>query len=165
MARGSIYYITTNKDDQVRHFNEEMFYDRLDLYGIDYVQDVDETESVHSLQWMRDMFRQMGAGTFDGEDVKSRHFAFSFCFHDMENARKYYFGPKLEKLKKEVAELDLFKVVKSAPCLDMILNDTCDDMVVLMNKGSEDTLTFDNLIRQLEPDTTYYVFERTVLMH
>ena len=61
----------------------------------------------------------------------------------MENARKDYFGPKLEKLKKEVAELDLFKVVKSAPCLDIILNDTCDDMVVLMNKGSEDTLTFD----------------------
>lgn len=165
MARGDIYYITTKKDDQARYFNEGMFYDQLDRYGLDYVEDRGKDQSVETLHYLSDMLRQMGAVITDGTDLTDRHFAFAFCFHDREKAQREYFEQKLEKLKKEVAGLELSKVIKSAPCLDMILNDTYTDMVVLSEEPSGSTMTYDDFIRRIKEGVTYYVFECTVLMH
>lgn len=162
MARGDIYYITTKRDDRASHFEESLFYDQLDRYGLDYVEGRDEEQSKDPLRYLKEELEKMGAAV---SEEKGTQFAFSFRFPDLEKTRKEYFGPKLEKLKKEAAELDLETVIRRTPCLDMILNDTYSDMVMFTDDLSESTVTFDDFIRQLKPDTVCYVLGRTILMH
>ena len=162
MARGDIYYITTKRDDRVSRFEESLFYDQLDRYGLDYVEGRDEEQSKDPLRYLKEELEKMGAAV---SEEKKTQFTFSFCFPDLEKARKEYFEPKLEKLKQEAAGLTLDAVIRRTPCLDMILNDTYGDMVMFMDGLSESTVTFDDFIRQLKPDVTCYVLGRTILMH
>lgn len=162
MARGYIYCITNGKDVDVK-FNENYYYDYLDTLHVDYVKDMDQDESELPLKWLEETMQDLGAITGHGRDMKG--FGFMFWFRDVETAKRLHFGPRLEKLKKNVEALTLEDVMKAAPCLDQILDDDYGSMVLYADGESESTVNLDYFIRSLKPCTTYYVRDRVILMH
>ncbi len=162
MARGYIYYVTSDKDIDPT-FTESNYYDSLDSLGADYVQDCDEEDSVEQISWFEDKLKGMGAVI--STDNLQDGFSFSFRFDRVNEMQQAYFKIKLEKLKEEASKLTLFDVIRSAPTLDYITNDTYGDMVEFCGVNSSATITVDNMVRQIEPGVTYYVCNKTILMH
>lgn len=162
MGRGTIYYVTTNKYNGV-DFDESDYYDDLSALQVDYVENESKENSEVSLSCLRKTLQEMGAIT--GYGKSNGHFAFSFCFSKLEKAQQKYFKPKLEKLKKQVEDLTLFDVIKSAPCLDFIMDNDCGDLIELHDHPTSVRITLDNFIRILKPGVTYYVYEKVIFMH
>lgn len=160
MARGNIYYITKDKDRDIS-FTESDYYDKLDALCLDYVKDQDEEESEAPIGWLRDMLSGLGAAVTEG----AGDFAFSFSFGGVEKMQQEYFRPKLEELKKQAEALTLFSVIRSAPCLDQILDNDCGDLVTLAEDGRDTDITVDDFIRRIKPGTVYYVYNKVILMH
>lgn len=162
MARGYIYYITTDKDKDVC-FSEFSYYENLDAINADYVQDTVGESAGEPLRWLKDTVSGMGAKVGDMPG-----FAFSFQFDKVEQMLRDYFSPKLAKLKEEAAALDLFKVIRSGPALDYICNNQYSDAVELHDNesGSNGTfLSMDDFIRQVRSGAVYYVYGKLILMH
>lgn len=160
MARGTIYFITKDKD-QVIDFGEQDYYDRLDILNVGYVQDEDEESSATSIEMFRDTINKLGAIIWLGE----RDFGFSFRFNAVSEMQRKYFKPKFEILKEKVANLQLFDVIRSAPDLNNIINDGYGDVITLGEEAAGSTITVDDFIRRVEPGVTYYVYKKTILMH
>ena len=160
MARGTIYFITKDKNQAV-DFKEENYYDRLDIIHADYVQDEDEDSSKTSLGMFKDTIGKLGAVILPCED----DFNFSFRFNAVSEMQRNHFKPKLETLKEKVKNLNLFDVIQSAPDLNSILNDDYDDVITLGEEAVGSTITVDDFIRRVEPGITYYVYKKTILIH
>lgn len=164
MARGNIFYITTDKDADVS-FGESSYYEKLDTIGADYVEDQTKERSEIPVRWLSDTMFRLGA-TVGYNSMPG--FAFSFSFLKTEQMLQDYFRPKLEKLKADAAAFDLFQVIQSAPRLDWICNNEYTDAVELHDEENGDSgtfLTVDDFIRRIRPGTTYYVYESVILMH
>lgn len=164
MARGYIYYITTDRDASVS-FGESDYYEKLDSIGADYVQDVNAKDSEEPLEGLMGTMSGMGAETAPAE---MPGFAFTMRFGKVEQMLENYFKPRLEKLKKEAAKLDLSSVIRSGPSLDYICNNQYGDAVELHDAETNDSgtfLTLDDFVRQIRPGATYYVYGKLVLMH
>ncbi len=162
MGRGNIYYITKNKNKDVS-FDERTYYDKLDILGVDYVQNQTKEESEIPLEHMQKVMQMLGAVTGYGHD--NRDFAFSFWFDDVEKAKQDYFRPKLNNLKQQVEALTLSDVIHSAPYLDFIMDNDQGDLVVFDDEDYECNVSLDNFIRKLEPHVNYYVYKKVILMH
>lgn len=166
MGRGNIFYITKDKNKDVS-FNETNYYDKLETYRIDCVDNQNEEESQIPLNCLRKQLYELGA-TVDipsGPGDANRDFYFSFSFDRIERAQQDYFRPKLEHLKKTVSELSLFQVIRSAPVLDFMLDDQYGDLFTFNDGMYESTISFDDFIRRMEPGVTYYVYKRVIYMH
>lgn len=162
MARGYIYYVTKNKDQDVS-FTKEQYYESLDRLGIDYVDDMANEDSADILKMLAEMLYKQGAVV--GYGHSNRDFMFSFVFSDADSMKRNYFEPKLAKLKAEAAALTLENVIRSAPCLDCITNSNYSDLVAFDDGNATTDMTFDNFIRNLESGVTYYVYRKVILAH
>lgn len=162
MARGHIYYITTDEHKDVG-FDESSYYGRLDALDIDYVLNQTKEDSEIPLEWLQELMQKAGAAIGYGYDNGS--FAFSFCFEKTEKMQQDYFRPKLEKLKKETEALTLFDVIRAAPSLDTILDNQYGDLVELDDGETESLVSMDTFIRRIKPGTIYYVYECVILAH
>lgn len=164
MARGFIYYMTTDKTIEPS-IDESDYYEKLDGMGCDYVQNETKESSEYPLECLSGMLSEMGA-VVTREDMPEGY-AFSFRFDKVEQMLQDYFRPKLEKLKKEAAELELEKVIRSAPNLDWICNNEFTDAVELEDPEETESSfsSMDNFIRGIHPGVEYYVHDKTVLMH
>lgn len=168
MARGYIYYVTTDKDQDVS-FNKGNYFGKLDILGaVNYMEDQTEVQSEEPLKWLSDTLYRLGAVIGYGYSLGS--FGFSFVFENVPKAQQDWFRPKLELLKKNVDALTLSDVIRSAPCLDHILDDTYNSLIALNDGGQDvnvtaDDITVDDLIRRLKPGVTYYVYSKVILMH
>ena len=163
MARGTIYYVTTDKNASVS-FTETKYYDRLDSMKVDYVKDMDEWDSRNSLDYLRTTLSEIGAWS-QAHTVTEDSFMFEFKFDRLEEAQRKYFEPKLASLKAQVNALDLFKVIRSAPALDWMLDNEYGDLFEFHDAGSESLISMDDLIRRVKPGQTYYVYNMCILMH
>lgn len=161
MARGNIYYVTTDKDSDVSH-KAENYYDSLASLDLDHVKDAYQTAAKEALRWMNDTLYKLGASI--GGSTAYGDFSFSFYFENVDKAKESWFAPKLEALKKEVEALTLSAVANAEPCLNQ-LNDEYGDLVTFNDGVTEITVTWDNFIRLLKPQTTYYVHKNIVLTH
>lgn len=169
MGRGSIYYITDDKEDDGSHFAAYNYYNREDIMGVDYVKDLRGADARAALECLKGKMQQLGAsaeyfnGTLIGYEDES--IAFSFRFDKVEAMLMDYFRPKLEKLKANAKALTLPDVIRSAPSLDFICNNDASDLIELNRDGCACLLTVDDFIRQVEPGITYYACSHIVLMH
>lgn len=162
MARGTMYCITTDKDWEIS-FDESSYYHMLDAWSIDYVKNQDSQDSEIATEYLRKMLEEMGATTVFGHSLG--RFAFGFRFEKLEAALQSYFKPRLTKLKRQVEALTLPDVIRSAPSLDFIMDNDYGDRIALTTPLGDFDLTVDDFIRRLEPGTTYYAYDRTILMH
>lgn len=160
MARGTIFYITRNPEQDIS-FGESNYYDKLDVLKLDYVKDQDGDESEVPLECLKKMLAGLGAAVTGWESP----FSFMFRFRAVEKAKRDYFAPRLEKFKKQAQALTIESVMRSAPALDFILDNEYGDIITLAQPYGETDLTLDDFLRQLEPDVSYYVYGRVILMH
>lgn len=161
MGRGNIYYLTKRKDQDIS-FSERDYYDELDKLQLDYVEDQIGPAAEVPLEYFRKYMKKLGAEIVPGDGDS---LAFGFIFSEVEELKKNYFKPKLEKLKKKVDELTLENVINTAPDLDHICNDEFSDLIVLDVVAYDKQLTVDDFIRELEPNATYYVYHNVIYMH
>ena len=162
MARGVIYFITTNKEQDIS-FGEEKYQEKLESLQLDYVKDQDDEQSSTPRKTLEKLMLTMGANIAYSSDMTD--FRLSFCFTDADQAKRAYFGPKLDDLRTQVEALTLDGVIRHAPALDFILDNSYGDIVTLNEEDSEDDLTLDGFVRRLESGVTYYVYNRVLLTH
>lgn len=160
MAIGHIFYITTDPWQEVS-FGESDYYEKLEMFGMSHVEDVGTVLASIPLKSLEDTMRGLGASIAYGY----KGFAFTFSFKDAEAAKQQYFRPKLEKLRERVSSLTLSNIICQPPALDCILDDGYGNRVMLADGDCRSDIGFDGFIRQLKAGTTYYVYEKTVLMH
>lgn len=159
MARGTIYYITKDRNQPV-DFKEQYYYDRLDILHADRVMEEDRDSAELSVECFKGTMEQIGAITQEEE----ANFGFSFRFENVKEAKQNYFRPKFDQLRQKVASLHLSAIVRSAPDLNSIINDDYGDVIVMNDFAPGYTITFDDFIRKLESDVTYYVYRKTIIM-
>ena len=173
MARGYIFHITTDPDN-LGCINASDFFEYLDALSAQYVDDVSPENALVCTNALCKVLENNGFPVVpdteadeDGRDAA----AFIIKTGDPESlaaCKMRYFNPLLEALKEEVAALEL-ATFASSECntysLTSKINDGYSDMVYLEvgNYGGS-TYTMHEFIRQMNPDTTYYVAANVVLM-
>ena len=170
MAMGHIFCIMTDADMDIS-FNRSIYEGMESELNADYFKDLEPDKAAVPLDWLKGTVARLGGRIYDGDPKDC--IAFSFSFAQTGSAQADWFRPRLEQLKKEVDGLTLPSVIQSAPVLDRILDNRFGDRVALYkaDKGSvlgyseDGPVTFDCFIRQLQPGTVYYVYDRIVLMH
>lgn len=164
MARGNIYYISKNRDTDV-HFRASDYYDCLGSLDIEYVEDRDREGSTEAMLCLLYIMKNLGASIFNADLEADDGFQFSFCFYDADTAKRKYFAPRLEQLKKDAAALTLDEAVRTAPMLDRFLDNEFGDLVEFNEGSSSSISTLDNFIRHMESGVTYYMYGRVILIH
>lgn len=173
MARGYIYHITTTPDN-LGCIDASDFFENLDALSAQYVEDVSPDNALVCTSALRKELESDGfpivpdtEADEDGRDTA----AFIIKTGNLESlsvCKMRYFEPLLEALKKEVAALELATFASyecGAHSLTSKINDDYGDVVYLEagNYGGS-TYTMHEFIRQMNPDTTYYVAANVVLM-
>lgn len=174
MARGYIYHIVSDPDD-LGSMAASDFYDDLDALCVEYTEDSAPETAQHNTNCLARALEQDGFVIRpDTEAADEGREAAAFVLETGDQAsldacRRKYFGPLLAELKKEVAALDL-DTFSSDRCntysLTSKINDDYGDAVYLnVSEYGSMIYTMHGFIRRLDPNTTYYVAQNTVLMH
>lgn len=172
MARGILYNITTEPDD-LGLMNAVLFYERLDELGADYVEDLRGERAKEGLETLKQALKDAGfpIREITAEEKYDIYAAFTLLPMDEETLlenRKNYFRSRFTAAKKAMEELDETQFATDSAELyniQMLLDDEYNDAVWLGDENGERVLTMCSCIRELQPNTTYYVAESTIFMH
>ena len=159
MARGYIYYLTTDPDFDIS-FSEYDYSENADTMGFSYAEYLSISQSQNPIDSLKTLFENIY-----GEVNNNNKFAFTAKFSDITKTQYAHFEPKLNKVKDLAGKLTLYSVTQSAPNLDYILNNDCGDLITLFDGTAEHILTIDDFVRQIKPNETYYVHPNVILMH
>lgn len=173
MARGYIYHITIDPDS-LGCIDSGDFFEDLDALSAQYVEDVSPENALVCTSSFDKVLTDKGFRTApdteaseDGRETA----AFIIETGDLESltaCKMRYFEPLLEALKKEVATLDLATFATyecNSYSLISKINDDYEDVVYLdVGEYGGSTYTMHEFIRQMEPNTTYYVASNVILM-
>lgn len=174
MARGYIYHVVSDPDN-LGNMTASNFYNDLDALCVDFTEDSVPETALHNTNCLAKTLEHDGFVIRpDTEAADEGREAAAFVLEtkdqaDLDACRRRYFKPMLEELKKEVAAMDL-DTFSSERCntysMTSKINDSYGDAIYLdISECGGTVYTMHEFIRGLNPDTTYYVAQNTVLMH
>lgn len=166
MSRGYIYHMTPDPAD-VGSMTASTFDDMLDSMPADYASDCSDPEVIGSF-----MKRLKSAGfavePLDGDGPGQGYVLKAMPEDALLKAKASFFAPRLKELKSVVAGLseDAFATDgDELLAIQRAVNDQYGDAVYLGCSFGASFKTLDTAVRQLMPDTDYFVAPGTVLMH
>lgn len=164
MARGTMYQVVKKIGD-LNTMSESDFYDKLDLLSCDFVKDEDEEESEIHIGWLREEFDHCGIAIFIIDD--GYHFRTPGA-EKLMDFKKLFFYDRFERFKRLFANFNAedFCSVQAVSGLQQKIEDNYTDAVCYWDDCfQERIMTLDKFVRSLEPETDYYISQKTVLMH
>lgn len=172
MSRGIIYHIAVEPDD-LGGMSADDFAEHIDQLNVDYVNDQSLEDARQSTGWLFDRMAKAGfapAEPAPGEEgMESVRFLFrTGTAAETKTLQMNWFRDDLQSLKDLVASAELEAFATDTGLAYKIKELTSDDngdaVYLDMNFGPA-TYALDHFIRELQPDTVYYVGTDTVYMH
>lgn len=161
MARGYIYKIDTDIDDTDSTISEQDFYESHSGKECEYVTDYTDTDPVDCL--CNDL-RRHGLTVKTEPNIKNVYAVIRPTDEKrLNNFKTDYFRSRYLELKESLDKISLEEFAANTGTafgLSNLAEDRCGDMVYL--NGS--CYILDDFIRDMFPDTEYYIQEKTVLM-
>lgn len=175
MSRGIIYHVTTNPDDLFT-IDAADFTGQEQVFNVKNFSDRTNNEATQDILRLVNSLREAGFN-FSVEQMKPYPIPFDYeCpvyilttgnWAQVTACKENYFRPLLERLKTEVQKTNL-TVFATDPLypvkLQRNLNDNYSDVICLSTVTRNVPMPVHTFIRELEPETRYYIDARTVLM-
>lgn len=165
MAKGILYQITTNPE-MTYAFDERDFFEDVYELGAEYVENSGEVQSEKDLERLEHTLNGIGFVTETDPHVPG----FVVLPMDAEQVgamRKEFFAPRLQAVKTVADELTLDDFVTRRSCITElveILDNESGDMIYLFDDNYSRILSMDDFIRELKPDTKYWVLNKTITL-
>ena len=172
MARGILYHITTNLHN-VGRMNKDFLNESPDELSVDYLKNLRGRGAEESLQNLIESLETAGFTILKTPEEERDNGYVSFTLLPMDKktllrSKKAYFKDQFERAKKTMEKLDETQFATDSMELwnmQQALENTYGDAVWFGDHESEYVVSLQDCIRKLQPDTTYYVADNTVLMH
>lgn len=168
MARGTIYHLSTDPES-MGSMDESDFYNFLDRLDIDFVQNENPENSESSLAWLRDKLASSGFEIVEQNLPEGCAFAFQTgSANTLMLAKMAWFSDRYRALNRYLGTLSLEDFATStskAFQISELAEDPRGDAVWLDEGCGACTKNLLDTVRDLAPDTVFYVAKNTVLMH
>lgn len=165
-----MYHVSTDPA-VLGSMSEDAFYDSADALGADYVQDQDEERSRHPIDVLYNALKAAGfhpVRVDDPEDHEAFRFRSGKDQAAMDGRKDAWFQDQFQRLQAKAASMTLADFARSTgPAYDLMemVNDRFGDHVHLDMGTGPASYTLPSFIRNMEPDTLYYVAANTVYLH
>lgn len=167
MSRGIMFHISTDPND-MGTFSFEDLTDKLDILGVDRIEDRFACDSVNDTSVLKFMLRGAGFKIADMADCKTcAAMLLPMPEQKLNDAKSKFFKNNLDNLKVLIANMTEqdFATKDAVYEIKRLVDDTHGDAVWLDTGTGPAPCSLMSFVRGILPDRTYYLSATTVYMH